>query len=267
MTTLLQPKYTKLGYCLRAWNSSMSRSWLQFADDAAIVASSVRNAQCLLNVFQAWCSWSGLEVRQDKCASFSMIKKNNKFLQILPSLNICGKSIPPVPIDGEFRYLGRNFSFNTKPHSMQKQLEDKLLKMLKITSNLKTSVQLKLRIFSQYIQCQLLHDLKTYDFTQTWVEQTLDAMSIRFIRDWLELPISTCVAEVMILPKNQGGFGINSFKLLSQKMRLIKRHALWRSPDLELRSIASDSALANCAIDEHIAASKNVCSVKEDVEK
>ena len=88
-------------------------------------------------------------------------------------------------------------------------------------------------------------------------------MNIRFIRDWLELPISACVAEVMILPKNQGGFGINSFKLLSQKMRLIKRHALWRSPDLELRSIASDSALANCAIDEHIAASKDVCSAKK----
>ena len=58
MSTLLQPEYTKLGYYSRAWNSSMSRSWLQFADDAAIVASSVRNAQCLLNVFQAWCSWS-----------------------------------------------------------------------------------------------------------------------------------------------------------------------------------------------------------------
>ena len=114
-------------------------------------------------------------------------------------------------------------------------------------------------------------------------------MSIRFIRDWLELPSSACVAEVMILPKNQGGFGINSLKLLSQKMRLIKRHALWQSPDLEqrsiasysalalelqsiasdsalaleLRSIASNSALVNCAIEVHIAASKDVCSAKK----
>ena len=143
MSTLRLPEYTSLGYYSQALNSSMSRSWLQFADDAAIVASSLKNAQCLLNLFQAWCTWSGLEVRHDKCASFSMTKKNNKFQQILPSLNICGKLIPHVPLDGEFRYLGRNFSFNPKPHSMQKQLEEKLLQMLQITTKLKISIQLK----------------------------------------------------------------------------------------------------------------------------
>jgi Reverse transcriptase (RNA-dependent DNA polymerase)/zinc-binding in reverse transcriptase len=263
MVTLKQPEYINLGYYTKSTNNSVARSWLQFADDAAIVASSVKNAQCLLNLFQAWCHWSGLEVRHDKCAAFAMLKRDNKYQQILPALNVCSKSIPQVPLGGEFRYLGRIFNFECKSQSMQKHVSDKLSNMLSKTASLKISVQLKLRIFSQYIQSQMISDLKIYDFTQTWVEQTLDSMCISYIRDWLELPISACVAEVLILPKNQGGFGISSFKLLSQKMRLIKRHALWTSPDKELRLIASDTAQANCKVDEFIAANADVSKAKK----
>ena len=203
MTVLNRPEYNKLGYYSGTNETTVARQWLQFADDACIVASSVKNAQCLLNLFQAWCNWSGLSVRNDKCVAFSMIKKASSYQQILPSLHICGNSIPQVPIGGEFCYLGRSFSSEIKPHKMQTQIEEKLKHMLNVTAKLKISVQLKLRILSKYIQSQMLHDLKLYDFTQTWVEQTLDAMCIRFIREWLELPISACVSEILTLPKKQ----------------------------------------------------------------
>ena len=114
------------------------------------------------------------------------------------------------------------FEFDIKFQSMHKYLKGKLNNMLSITAKLKIQLQLKLQIFSQYIQSQVLSDLQTYDLTQTWVEQTLDAMCIKYIRDWLELPISACVSEVLILPKNQGGFGINSFKLFITKHEINK---------------------------------------------
>ena len=110
-----------------------------------------------------------------------------------------------------------------------------------------------MRIFSQYIQAQILFELKIYDLTPTWVEQTLDSICSKFIRDWLELSISACLNEVLILPKNQGGFGMNSFKMLADKMRLIKRHALINSPDDDLRSIAFATVKSHCRIDEYIA--------------
>jgi hypothetical protein len=113
----------------------------------------------------------------------------------------------------------------------------------------------------------MIYDLKVYDFSQTWVEQALDAMCIKSVRDWLELPISACVAEILILPKNQGGFGIPSFKFLAQKMRLIKRHALWNSPETELKLIASNSAGSNCQIDEYIAINKDVKGAKKIIKK
>jgi hypothetical protein len=150
-----------------------------------------------------------------------------------------------------------------KPQSMQQHLIDKLTNMLIITSNLKIHVQLKMRIFSQYIQSQMLSDLKVYDFTQTWVEQSLDALCIKYARDWLELPVSACIAEILVLPRNQGGFGINLFNLLSDKMRLMKRHALWTSSETELQFIASDTAQANCKIDEYVVKHKDVSKAKK----
>ena len=50
MVTLKQPEYINLGYYTNSMGKSAPRAWLQFADDAAIVASSTRNAQCLLSV-------------------------------------------------------------------------------------------------------------------------------------------------------------------------------------------------------------------------
>ena len=156
-------------------------------------------------------------MRNDKCAAFSMIKRDKKYQQILPALNICSKSIPQVPLDGEFKYLGKTFGFDISLNSVKVQLQEKLTKMLTITDKLKISVQLKMRIFSQYIQAQILFELKIYDLTPTWVEQTLDSICSKFIRDWLELPISACLNEVLILPKKSRGIGMNSFKMLADK--------------------------------------------------
>jgi len=52
----------------------------------------------------------------------------------------------------------------------------------------------------------------------TWVEQTLDAMSIRHIRDWLEMSISACVKETLTLLKTGCGMGVSSFKHIAQKI-------------------------------------------------
>ena len=58
------------------YNYNLSpKHWFQFADDSAVVTTTVEDTQLLLNVFTKWCHWSSLEVRVDKCVSFG-IKKN-----------------------------------------------------------------------------------------------------------------------------------------------------------------------------------------------
>ena len=66
----------------------------------------------------------------------------------------------------------------------------------------------------------MLHDIKLNDLPLTWIEQTLDALCVRHIRDWLEMPISACVSEIASTPRNMAGFGIPTFRQLAQKMCL-----------------------------------------------
>ena len=54
MLTLNQPDLNKLGTIWGPKDSMFQCSWLQFADDAAIVSSSVSNSQQLLDIFKAW---------------------------------------------------------------------------------------------------------------------------------------------------------------------------------------------------------------------
>src|ERR1700690_1069137 len=179
MLTLDQPMYRKLGFSWGSQHSRQQRAWLQFADDAAIVAADNASAQGLLNVFQAWCAWSGMCIRLDKCAAFGLPKRKGTFGQTMPNLSVSEGQISPVPLNGEFIYLGRRFSMDSKNESAKAASEEKLLNLLKITGKLKIKVQTKLKILSLYIHSQMLYEIKLYELPFTWVEQSLDALCIK----------------------------------------------------------------------------------------
>ena len=107
MLTLNQPIYRKLEFSGGTRLDRQEKAWLQFADDAAIVASDNACAQGLLNLFEAWCSWASMSIRLDKCTAFGMLKRNGVYVQTLPNLSVAKGQIPPVPMNGEFTYLGR----------------------------------------------------------------------------------------------------------------------------------------------------------------
>ena len=120
MRTIMQPKYHQLGYLWGTNNTAWGRSWMQFADDAIIVASNDRNAQTLLDVFTAWCHWADMRIRIDKCHSFGMRKEHNVFQQYLPAVTSSGAQIPAVKIGDSFTYLGKLFNSSMSKEEAQK---------------------------------------------------------------------------------------------------------------------------------------------------
>jgi len=82
--------------------------------------------------------------------------------------------------------------------------------MLLTISNLNIHVrpQSKLLVLRKYIPAQVSFDLQTNDISLTWIDQHLDNQIANSVRFWLELPISTCVAELLTLTINKGGYGI-----------------------------------------------------------
>ena len=125
--------------------SAQTTNWLQYADDAALIARDQKAAQGLANLFESWCSWAQMEIRLDKCNSFAMMKQNSGYCQILPNISINAGKIPRTPIGDSFRYLGRVFDFSLKGELEKHDIVSKLTKLLKITSELKLDHKLNLK--------------------------------------------------------------------------------------------------------------------------
>jgi hypothetical protein len=86
MMTLKQKKYSQLGYLWSTTsNSKIHRSWLQFA---LLIGYNDKSVQVLLNVFQAWCQWSRMQIRLDKCSCFGMRLSNNLYQQYAPRFSL-----------------------------------------------------------------------------------------------------------------------------------------------------------------------------------
>ena len=156
-----------------------------------------------------------------------MAKRDNVFKQSLPGLFVSGKHIPRVAIDGDFIYLGKLFNFEVNANTSAKNfIYNKLKELLTVTGKFKVRPQTKLKILKLYIHAQLVFYLKAYDLPLTWIENMLDALCEKHVRDWLETPISSCVSEMQRLPANRTGLGIPSFKDVAEKTSLKKRYAM-----------------------------------------
>ena len=252
MKTIAKPELSHLGFIWGPQHTPFECSWLQFADDAAIVSNSPRDTQTLLNIFIAWCNWSCMTIRLDKCTTFGMRKYDNTFSQFDPAIFINGEQIPVVSAGGSFVYLGKIFSFDLKKDEAKNKMSEKLATLLRITSQLKVKPQWKLEILRRYIHAQLSFDLRLYDVGVTWVEPHLDSIYYQHVRNWLGLPVSSCVKEVVVMPKSSCGLDIPSFLDTFERLCLKKRHKLKHSSEPEIQQIWHDSSYKNITIDSYL---------------
>ena len=98
MQVLLLPQYKQLGFSYGPRGQRKQRSWLQFADDSVIVTRDQASAQSLLNLFQAWCAWSGMTIRRDKCVTYGMGPVGSSYLQSSPFLTLSQGSFLLSPL-------------------------------------------------------------------------------------------------------------------------------------------------------------------------
>ena len=242
MQTLAKEELKHLGYIYGPHSSQRNCSWLQFADDAVIVSSNAKDAQLLLNIFITWCNWSKMTINLKKCNTFGMMKKDNVYSQIKPGLYYNNEKISSIPIGGYFTYLGKVFDFEMQNEPAKIMIMSKLQTLLQVAGALKVKSQLKLKILNLYIHSQLNFELRLYNLGSTWISQHMDSMQTSFIRECLDLPVSSCVKELSILPKTKGGLGIQSFKNISDSLWLRKRNSLKESSQMEIRQIWSESS-------------------------
>ena len=112
MKTVNSKQFENHGYIWGPNTNLFERSWLQFADDTALIAHNVKSAQTLIDINVAWCNWTGMQLRIDKCQSFGMRKIDGSYEQFLPNLSIGDENISAVKLNESFKYLGKLFNAN-----------------------------------------------------------------------------------------------------------------------------------------------------------
>src|SRR6218665_2888580 len=122
MRSLSQAKFEHLGYMWGPNADPRSRSWLQFADDMAIIANDVKNVQTLINLNVAWCKWTGMSLRIDKGTSFGMRKQEGLYQQYLPNITVDNLRITTIDLGASFKYLGKMFNFEMDNADVKTQL-------------------------------------------------------------------------------------------------------------------------------------------------
>ena len=227
---------------------------LQYADDALIIGKSQKAAQGLVKIFEAWCAWSKMDIRLEKCTSFGMAMGSTTFQQVLPVVALAKGVIPAVPLGGHFKYLGRLYNFDMKDDIAKKEIEDRMGQFLTIITNLNIRVQTKLKIFSRHVPSQIMFELKIYSFAPTFISNVIDNMCTAYIRKWLECPVSSCITEWMSSPTKFCGLSIPTFAHRAERLLLAKRNALKTSKNIAIRELWSSthSAHANSEMDQRI---------------
>ena len=188
-------------------------------------------------------------IRLYKCCFYDVMKANGTYGQFEPAFYINNGKMPSVALGKSFKYLGKLYDFNLKNELAKTLILKKLNDYLSVTSKLKIKVQLKLKILKQYIHSQLRFELKTYNFGATWINENLDSVITKHVRDWLQMPISSCVKEMMTLPTNKLGLSVPTLKYLSEQMWLQKRNTLKTSKNPNIVKIWSDSSIKNVKYD------------------
>ena len=251
METIKQESYSSLGYL---WNTNTGQvhvnSWLQFADDAIIISNNDKNSQVLLNIFIAWCEWARMPIRVDKCLTFGMRKCNSVHDQYYPQLFINGDQLPGVEYHKDFKYLGSYYNWNLNLDQAKTDVLEKLNLFLSKVSMLKIRPQSKLKILRQVVYAKINFELKAFNFGHSWIKNELDSIVQRHVRQWLELPISTCLQEICNLPYEYGGLNIPSLQQVASQLHLTKRTGLKNSKQEDIRSVWKETSSSNVSTDE-----------------
>ena len=186
--------------------------------------------------FTKWCQWANMIIRVDKCITFGIKKFSSRSLQFQLKLFINTKLLPVVKNGESFKYFGRYFNFEMNNDKHKTHLESSLRDMLKQIDSLRILPSNRLLLYHLYILSKLSWHLTVADLSKTWVIENLDNVVIRFIRQWLDLPISATLSGIS-LPQNQCGLNLLPPSVKFQQCQTVLQTALKSSSNDAIKSL------------------------------
>ena len=136
----------------------------------------------------------------------------------------------------DFRYLGRHINFEMNNDEHMSSLKSSFSNLLSDIDALPILPQNKLRLYQTYLLSKASWDFTVSNISKTWVVQNLDNIVSRYIREWLELPISATLSG-LILSKNQFGLSLQLPSMKFLQCQAVQCNILKSSLNKNTRSL------------------------------
>ena len=96
-------------------------------------------------------------------------------------------------------------------------------------------------LYHRFILSKIAWHLTNADLSKTWLVENLDTIVSKFVRHWLELPISATLSQLIISKSNYGlSLILPSTKFIQCQTTI--RSALKSSPNPDIRYLCQDSS-------------------------
>ena len=141
----------------------------------------------------------------------------------------------------------------------KESLKSSLQSMLKTVDSLHVHPKDKLLLYHRYVLSKLSWHFTVKDLGKTWISETLDNIVSKYIRQWLEFPISATLSSIVLSSTKFGlAFQLPSVKF--QQCQTVLRSALKSSKDEALVRVWKNT---NCGANIQYDIYKNTKQVLE----
>ena len=140
-----------------------------------------------------------------------------------------------------FKYFGRYFNFHMDNSDHMSILLDTVNDLMLKIDCLPCHPKNKLLLYHRFVLSKLAWYLTIADLSKTWVVENLDNVVSRYVRQWLDLPISATFSSLILKTSR---YGINPI-LPSMKFigcQTIIRNTLKSSPHPDIKSLWVDTS-------------------------
>ena len=264
INSINEDKFENFG--IRVIEGFKPRNWFQFADDAAATTSLECENQLLLNLFSRWCNWADLEIRPDKCHSFGIKKLQSAAVQFKPKLYINNLLVTALDQNESFLYLGRYFDFKMTDSLHKENLLTKINEYMQKIDFLDIHPRNKILVYQKYILSKISWDLTVTNITDTWAKEKLDSVVNKYLRSWLEIPISGTL-KIASLSKSKYGLNITPISTRLTQCKVTYRKCLKNSNNKNINTLHEMTKKGtNVRIDNYVSTKDAIKKIREKTE-
>ena len=223
-------KYRQFGFSLQLLNPI---HWFQFADMMMLWLLLVKSRKINISLIDSLSGVNGptwlLELINVAHLASKMFYQNLPST-CMPKLLINKDLIPTIKTGESFEYLERHFDFNMTNEKHKS-------KLISLVDELMSEIDLKplhpknkILLYSRYVLSKLSWHFTVATISQTWVVENIDSPVNKYIRKWLEVPISGTLSSVF-LTRNKFGLNILPASVKFIQCQTVLRNALKASPN------------------------------------